>query len=164
MYFKDPSVNVEVTLYKDSARMSIASSVHASDLFGEDPLAIPFRERIALLNTMMERFFVISEGSSYHMKVESDAQPLQAWLEEKKREASLKNPKEHRGAKECDFVENTQAITEIKDAKDRYAEPPGQRYIKLTDIDGEAHEVEMIFHKDPAGRRKDGGKAKGGGR
>jgi hypothetical protein len=56
--------------------MSIASSVHAIDLFGDDPMSIPFKERISLLNSMMEKFFVISEGSLYHMKVESDAVPI----------------------------------------------------------------------------------------
>jgi len=71
------NVNIEVSLYKDTSKMSIASSVHALDLFGDDPLAIPFKERLVLLNSMMERFFVISEGQVYHMKVESDAIPIQ---------------------------------------------------------------------------------------
>jgi hypothetical protein len=82
--------------------MSIASSVLAVDLFGEDPLSIPFKDRITLLNSMMEKFFIISEASYidgkkkivYHMKVESDAVPIQTYVEEQKKEAILKNPKE----------------------------------------------------------------------
>lgn len=164
LYFKDPNVNVEVCLYRELSRISIASTVHSFDLFGEDPTLIPFRERIALLNNMMERFFVMSEGPAYHMKVESDAVPIQAWLEEKRREASLKNPKENR-AKEYDVIENAQAISEIQDDKERFAtEPQGRRFVRLTNIEGEMHEVEMIFHKDPPSKKKDGGKSKGGGR
>jgi hypothetical protein len=56
--------------------MSIASSVHALDLFGDDPMLIPFKERIVMLNSMMEKFFIISEDSIYHMKVESEAVPV----------------------------------------------------------------------------------------
>jgi len=42
--------------------MSIASSVLAVDLFGEDPMSIPFKDRVNLLNSMMEKFFIISEA------------------------------------------------------------------------------------------------------
>ena len=55
---------------------SIASSVHALDLFGDDPMAIPFKERIGLLNGMIEKLSVVREGSIYHMKVGSDAAPI----------------------------------------------------------------------------------------
>ena len=82
--------------------MSIASSVLAVDLFGEDPMSIPFKDRVNLLNSMMEKFFIISEAQVfdgkksmvYHMKVESDAVPIGAYMEERKKEAILKNPKE----------------------------------------------------------------------
>ena len=94
LYLKDQSVNIEVSLYKELSKMSIASSVHALDLFGDDPMNIPFRERVGLLNSMMEKFFVISDGAVYHMKVESDASPVNVWLAEKEKEALLKNPKE----------------------------------------------------------------------
>lgn len=76
LYLKDSNVNIEVSLGREQPRMSIASSVHALDLFGDDPLAIPFKERVSLLNGMMEKFFIISEDSVYHMKVESDAMPV----------------------------------------------------------------------------------------
>ena len=78
------NVNIEVSLYKEQSKMSIASSVHAMDLFGDDPMSIPFKDRINLLNTMMEKFFIQSEASFpdgrrkvvYHMKVEADAVPI----------------------------------------------------------------------------------------
>ena len=102
LYLKDMNVNIQVSLYKEQSKMSIASSVLAVDLFGEDPMSIPFKDRINLLNSMMEKFFIISEASLYegkkkmvyHMKVESDAVPIWTYLEEKKKEAILKNPKE----------------------------------------------------------------------
>jgi hypothetical protein len=46
MYLRDKQVNIEVTLYNDEAKTSIAASHHAEDLFGEDPMEIPFRERV----------------------------------------------------------------------------------------------------------------------
>jgi hypothetical protein len=36
--------------------------VHALDLFGDEPLSIPFRERISLLNGMLEKLSVVREG------------------------------------------------------------------------------------------------------
>ena len=36
MYLRDKQVNIEVTLYNDEAKTSIAASHHAEDLFGED--------------------------------------------------------------------------------------------------------------------------------
>lgn len=164
LYLKGMSVNIEVALHREQSKMSIASSVHAQALFGEEPLAIPFRERISLLNSMMEKFFVISEGAVYHLKVESEAAPIEAWLDEKRRETSLKNPREHR-AREYDVIENAQAISEIQDNKERFATAPnGTRYCRCTSIDGEVHELELIFHRDPASKKKDAAKAKGGGR
>ena len=69
-------MNIEVSFYQEKSKRSIASSVHHMDLFGEDPLKISFGERLALLNGMMEKLFVIEEDSIYHMKVESDAVPI----------------------------------------------------------------------------------------
>jgi hypothetical protein len=61
MYLKEQSVNIQVSLYKEQSKMSIASSVSAVDLFGEDPMSIPFKDRVNLLNSMMDKFFIISE-------------------------------------------------------------------------------------------------------
>jgi hypothetical protein len=97
LYLKDQMVNIEVSLYNEPSRMQIASSVHCVDLFGEDPTQVPFKERISHLDNMMSRFFIISDNSNYHMKVENDAAPIEVFLEEKKREAILKNPKENKG-------------------------------------------------------------------
>ena len=86
LYLKEMVVNIEVSLHKEASKMSIASSAHAIDLFGDDPLSIPFKDRIALLDSMMEKFFVISEDAVYHMRVESEAVPVHLYLEEKKKE------------------------------------------------------------------------------
>ena len=39
-------VNIEVTLHKEPSKMSIASSVQAFDLFGEDPNNLTFKDRV----------------------------------------------------------------------------------------------------------------------
>ena len=81
LYLKDQMVNIEVSLYNEPSRMQIASSVHCMDLFGEDPTHVPFKERISHLDNMMSRFFIISDNSSYHMKVENDASPIEVFLD-----------------------------------------------------------------------------------
>lgn len=57
--------------------MSIGSEINAITLFGEDPLEIPFKDRTAILNSMMEKFFIQNADSVFHMKVESDQIPIQ---------------------------------------------------------------------------------------
>ena len=52
LYLKEDNVNIEVSLYNEPSRMSIASQVHSFDLFGEDPMLIPFKERITPKLTM----------------------------------------------------------------------------------------------------------------
>jgi len=93
--------------------MSIASSVHALDLFGDDPAAIPFKERIGLLNNMMDRFFVISDGPVYHMKVESEALPVKEFIESKKKDTIAKSPKENRTTENYDELMLAQKVREV---------------------------------------------------
>jgi hypothetical protein len=38
LYLKNESVNIEVSLYSNDSKMSIASSVHSLELFRENPL------------------------------------------------------------------------------------------------------------------------------
>ena len=103
----------------------------------------------------MEKFFIISEASLfdgkkkivYHMKVESDAVPISAYLEEKKEEARRNNPKGDQ-AQEYDVILTSQKIREIQDEKDHVlTSGKAIRYSRFTDIDGEVHEVEMLFIK-----------------
>mmetsp|Transcript_11761 Transcript_11761/g.18026 ORF Transcript_11761/g.18026 Transcript_11761/m.18026 type:complete len:86 (+) Transcript_11761:91-348(+) len=82
--------------------MSIASSIMSFDLFGEDPSTLTFKERVQMLNNMMERLFIFTENQVYHMKVESEAMPIGAFLEARKKEALLKNPKDK--AQEYDVI------------------------------------------------------------
>ena len=70
-------MQMEVLLYQDPAKMSIGSEINAITLFGEDPLSMPFKDRVNILNTMMEKFFITSIDSVYHMKVESEQMPIQ---------------------------------------------------------------------------------------
>lgn len=91
--------------------MQIASSVHYLELFGEDPTLIPFKERITHLDNLMARFFIISDNNNYHMKVENDANPIHEFLEEQKKLAISKNPKEK--GQDYDVIINAQRIREI---------------------------------------------------
>lgn len=104
LYLKDQMVNIEVSLYNEPSRMQIASSVHYLDLFGEDPTMIPFKERVTHIDKMMAQFFIISDNSSYHMKVENNAPPIEVFLEQMRQLAISKNPKEK--DKLTDVVEN----------------------------------------------------------
>ena len=62
LYLRDDMILIEVILYKDRSQVSIASEVPATELFfGEEPTQIPFRDRISILNRMMEKFFIISD-------------------------------------------------------------------------------------------------------
>lgn len=73
---------MEVLLYQDPAKMSIGSEINAIALFGEDPLSMQFKDRVNHLNNMMEKFFITSIDSVYHMKVESESIPIHQFLAE----------------------------------------------------------------------------------
>lgn len=49
MYLKDGNVNVEVNLYKEVSKISIASSINALDLFGDNPELIPLSEQVDII-------------------------------------------------------------------------------------------------------------------
>ena len=51
--------------------MSINSNVSALELFGRDPNDILFAERVTLLDTMLEKLFVLQQDNRFHMKVEN---------------------------------------------------------------------------------------------
>ena len=73
--------------------MSIAASVLASDLFGMEPLDIPFKERISVLKDLLSRFLVISEEKGFQMKVDNDQIPILEFMENARKEKMAKNPK-----------------------------------------------------------------------
>lgn len=112
LYLKEQVVQMEVLLYNDPSKMSIASEVNAIELFGEEPMNIPFKDRVTLLNSMMEKFFIISEDSVFHMKVESDTIPIQVFLEQQRKEFLAKNPKENK-AQEYETIMTSQKVREI---------------------------------------------------
>ncbi len=71
LYLKNDMVNIEVFLYQDEQKMSINTNVSAQELFGRDPNDISFSERVALLDTMLEKLFVLQQDNRFHMKVEN---------------------------------------------------------------------------------------------
>lgn len=63
LYLRDRMILIEVVLFREPSQISIASQVPAQDLFaGEDPMSVPFKDRITILNKVLEKFFIISEG------------------------------------------------------------------------------------------------------
>ena len=80
-YLKDNHINIEVFLFNDEDKMSINTNVQALDLFGRDPSDIPFSERITLLDSMLEKLFVLQQEGLFHMKVENQAEPITEMLE-----------------------------------------------------------------------------------
>ena len=65
--------------------MSITSNVTSLELFGRDPLDIAFYERITLLQTMLEKLFILQEDNRFHMKVEGEAEPISQVLERREK-------------------------------------------------------------------------------
>ena len=52
-------MNIEVFLYNDEQKMSINTNVQALKLFGREPVDISFTERVQLLDSMLEKLFVL---------------------------------------------------------------------------------------------------------
>jgi hypothetical protein len=59
---KDLSISVEVFLFKESQKMSIASQVSSHELFGNDYQMLSFIQKTEMLDQMMEKLYVLSEG------------------------------------------------------------------------------------------------------
>ena len=76
LYLKNDMVNIEVFLYQDEQKMSINTNVSAAELFGRDPSDISFSERVSLLDSMLEKLFVLQQDNRFHMKVENQAEPI----------------------------------------------------------------------------------------
>lgn len=55
-------MNVEVFLYRENQKMSIASQVSAQDLFGADCQGLSYVQKVEMLDNMMEKLFVLSEN------------------------------------------------------------------------------------------------------
>lgn len=51
--------------------MSINTNVGAIELFGREPTEISFAERANLLDSMLEKLFVLQQDGMFHMKVEN---------------------------------------------------------------------------------------------
>lgn len=119
----------------------------ALDLFGEDPEVLHFRDKLQILYSTMEKFFVIYDGDSYHMKVESEALPIAEFLEVLRKDQQAKNTKESK-AQDFESMMLSNRIREIQEQKDSIiASGKGVRYKRIADVEGEMHEVEIIFMK-----------------
>lgn len=89
-------MNIEVFLYNDEQKMSINTNVQAMKLFGREPADISFTERVSLLDSMLEKLFVLQQDGRFHMKVEHQAESISTFLE---RTQEQKNQLEELGAK-----------------------------------------------------------------
>ena len=70
LYLKNKQINIEVFFYSDDQKMSIIGSVDAQELLQDDPLKVPFSERVYLISQILERLFVNEEqGGTYSLKV-----------------------------------------------------------------------------------------------
>jgi hypothetical protein len=64
--------------------MSIASSVSTHELFGMDHQGLTFFQKTEMLDSMMEKLYVLSENNNYHLKVENDATPMSIVVQSRK--------------------------------------------------------------------------------
>lgn len=86
---------MEVKFYSDLSKMSIASEITSFELFGdEDPFSISFKERINILNKILEKFFILYDRGTYKMKVDNDAISIKEFTETKNVEIFSKGTKE----------------------------------------------------------------------
>lgn len=144
LYLKEQVVQMEVLPYQDPAKMSIGSEINAIALFGEDPLGMQFKDRVTVLNNMMEKFFITSIGSVYHMKVESESIPINEFLAELEEGKKAKG----KGDGKAQGVDTMFAQQQVQDIQNRKGKSPDELwYSRYADIDGEMHEVEMLFRK-----------------
>lgn len=88
LYLKEDQVTIEVFLYKDEEKMSINTNVGAIELFGREPNDIEFSERVTLLDSMLEKLFVLQQDGRFHMKVENNAEPISI-IQDRMREKQL---------------------------------------------------------------------------
>jgi hypothetical protein len=82
-YLKDELINIEVFLFNDEDKMSINTNVQALELFGREPGDIPFNERVTLLDSMLDKLFVLQQEGKFHMKVENQAMPIAQMMKER---------------------------------------------------------------------------------
>ena len=95
LYLNNKTIQIEVILFKDPSQISIASTVPAADLFaGEDPMALPFKDRVTILNKMLEKFFIINESGICQMKVEVNEMPIQEYMAAKENEQKMMQKKD----------------------------------------------------------------------
>ena len=61
--------------------MSINTNVQALKLFGRQPHEISFSERVGLLDSMLEKLFVLQQDGRFHMKVEHQAESITTYIQ-----------------------------------------------------------------------------------
>ncbi len=66
-------ISVEVFLYRETQKMSIASQVSSQDLFGSEYMTLSYMQKVEMLDLMMEKLFVLSQNGQFHLKVENEA-------------------------------------------------------------------------------------------
>ncbi|CDW76064.1 UNKNOWN [Stylonychia lemnae] len=115
-YQKRDAMQVEVYLYKDHQKMSIASQVSSQDLFGADYQDFTYQQQIQMLDQMMERLYVLSDNQTYHLKVESEAVPISQILEQRRLAFSVESNTLSMAS--IDKVQTDMRIKEIQDSRE----------------------------------------------
>ena len=142
--------------------MSIAASVPAQDLFGYDPMQLHFKERLDILNNLLQKFLVVNdEHRNFQMKVDNNQIPISEYIEEETKKDKLsKNAKEKKGE---DF-ENAMIQTKCTEYKEKKQEKidSGQviQFYRIAEIDGLMHDIEMLLIKKVKAKTEKSGKNK----
>ena len=104
---------------------------------------------------MMEKFFITSIDSVYHMKVESEAVPINQFLAELEEGKKVKG----KGDGKAQGVDTMFAQQQVQDIQSRKGKNPDELwYTRYADIHGEMHEVEMLFRKKVRAKTERAGK------
>ena len=90
-FYRDPDdyeiINVEV--FMRDLKISISSQVNSGDIF--EKKNSQFHEKVEILNSLMEKMFIYSEGGNYELRIESKALPISEYLKKKQKEENKDN-------------------------------------------------------------------------
>lgn len=76
-------VTIEVFMHKLEEKIQISSRISETELYATNQ-ALSLQEKIFILKNLLQKLFVINEGSNYHLKIESDQIGANELLQEKK--------------------------------------------------------------------------------
>ena len=83
---------MEVKLFNDLIKMSFAFEMPICDIFlDEDPMQIPFKERIIILNSILEKTFIYNDRGTHKIKSDNEAISINDFIDLKQSEIDKKN-------------------------------------------------------------------------